>query len=246
MPQLPSTPRTARTARTALATLAVTVLCGAGACTSTSTPSSNPANPANPSATSSHGSSSTAPSSAATSSDDASPDTGGSGTTEPGPGDETRTSVYPTGSGLPADATACDVVTATDLTAAGIAGTVRPGEDASSRFSIGSEGRGESACDFTVTTEGAGGNVYVVIAPGGGAALFTSAQDGFAAKTEDLADLGDQAVYETGKPDDRGQFDQTILVLAGDTVIKVSTPASNVVSRDALAALAGTVAGRVG
>ncbi len=235
MPQLPST------ARTAMAALTVAAVCIAGACTSTTNATTSSNNPNNPSATSSKGSS---PSSSSTT--EPSGDTTGSGTTEPGPGDETQTSAFPTGSGLPADATACDVVRSSDLTAAGIAGTITPGEDASGRFSIGSSNSGESACDFTVNTESSGGNVYVVVAPGGGATLFTSAQDHFAAKTEDVADLGKQAVYETGKPDDRGGFDQTILVLAGDTVIKVSTPASKVVSRDALVTLAGTLAGRVG
>lgn len=162
-------------------------------------------------------------------------------TLEPDSGSSGSSSGSSDTSTTPVSGAACRLVTAADLTTAGITGTIAKGEPQQSALM---DDPTSSVCSFDISETNGGANLLVELSPNGGKSMYSTLQALDSDVTHPIANLGDEAEYTAKKsadPDDNGFTDLQVLVRKGDTVVEFGTPTGLFANEASMTALAKAI-----
>ncbi|HEY4376075.1 MAG TPA: hypothetical protein VGM93_02910 [Acidimicrobiales bacterium] len=143
--------------------------------------------------------------------------------------------------------TACAAVTAADIRAAGVTGTVKAGVDQTANFSLDADGRDGSACSYDVVQKSVTTNLIVIIEPKGGHDLFaTASDDAIGAQAAPIPGLGDEANYVLDPANGGTPGRGSVVARHGDALVEASITESTFATQASLTTIVRTLLTKVG
>ena len=140
---------------------------------------------------------------------------------------------------------ACRLVTAHDLTTAGITGTITGGTPMESGLQ---DDPSSSVCNFDLSDSTGGANLLITLSPKGGKSMFKTLKAFSTEMAHPITGLGDEAEFSSEKSDDgdNGASSLHLLVRKGDVVFLIQTPSAHFADETSLTALAKVIVPKLG